>query len=145
MDTNTDQRSFENDQEDASTPELVSRLSEQVTRLIHDELDLAKTEIAEKSKQVGLGAGLFSAAGVLALFGVGTLIAAAVLGLAEAIPAWLSALIVALVILACAGLAALLGKGRFDKGTPPVPEMAIENIKRDVAEVKEARSRDRSE
>jgi uncharacterized membrane protein YqjE len=144
VDADSSQRPLENEHQGASTQELMSRLSEQSTRLIHDELSLARVELSEKAKQVGLGAGLFSTAGLLALFGLGTLIAAAVLGLAEAVPAWLSALIVALVIFAAAGVAALLGKRKVDEGTPPIPERTLENVKRDVAEVKEARSRDNS-
>lgn len=129
-------------QADVSTAELLNRLTEQSTMLVRDEVALAKLEMTEKANRLGLGAGLFSAAGVLSFFGAATLIAAAVLGLAEGLPAWLSALIVALVLFLAAGIAALVGKKRIEEGTPPLPTEAIENVKLDLAEVKEARHRD---
>ena len=125
-----------------STAELLTRLTEQSTQLVRDEVALAKVELTEKAKNAGVGAGAFSAAGVLALFGVGTLIATAVLALAEVMPAWLAALLVALVVLALAGVAAIVGKKRVNKATPALPGEAMENVKRDIAEVKEARRRD---
>ena len=125
-----------------STPELMSRLTDQTTRLVRHEIALAKVELSEKAKNVGVGAGAFSAAGVLALYAVGTLIATAILALTEVMQPWLAALIVALVVMALAGVAALVGKQRVSRGTPPMPEKAMANVKRDIAEVKEARHRD---
>ncbi|HET7734417.1 MAG TPA: phage holin family protein [Nocardioidaceae bacterium] len=127
---------------DSSTAQLLTRLSSQSSELVRHEVALAKVEIAEKTKGLGIGAGVFGVAGLLAFFGVATLVAAAVLGMAEALPAWLAALIVAIAVLALAGIAALLGKQKVAAGTPPVPTEAIENVKRDLAEVKEARHRE---
>ena len=79
-----------------SIGELVSTLSEKLSTLIRDEIQLAKLELAEKAKHAGTGIGLFVVAGVLAFFGLGVLITTAILGLANAVPAWLAALIVAL-------------------------------------------------
>jgi len=124
-----------------STAQLVTRLTHQSSELAKHEVALAKVELAEKAKGVGIGAGAFGAAGLLALFGTATLIAAAVLGISEGLPPWLAALIVGIAILALAGIAALLGKQRVSAATPPVPREAIENVKLDVAEVKEARHR----
>ncbi len=61
---------------------LVARMTEQTSQLVRSEVDLAKAEMAQSGKGLGLGAGLFGGAGVLALYGLGTLVAAAVLGLA---------------------------------------------------------------
>jgi hypothetical protein len=122
-----------------STTELVGRLSEQSSRLIRDELRLAQAELTAKAKHAGAGAGLFSAAGVLALFGFGVLIATAILALALALAAWLSALIVAVVILLAAGIAALVGKKQIQEVGPAVPEQTIDSVKRDVQEVKGSR------
>jgi uncharacterized membrane protein YqjE len=127
---------------DESTPELMSRLTDQTTRLVRHEIALAKVELSEKAKNAGVGAGAFSAAAVLALYAVGTLIATAVLALAEVMDAWLAALVVAVVVLALAGIAALVGKQRVGRAGPPLPEEAMESVKRDIAEVKEARHRD---
>lgn len=127
---------------DPTTGELVSQLSEQTTRLVRDEVALAKVELTEKAKHVGLGAGLFSGAGLVALYGVGALVATAILGLAEALPAWLAALIVTVVLFAVAGVVALLGKRHVDAGTPVAPERTIDNVKQDLDTVKEARRHD---
>ena len=127
---------------DPTTGELVSQLSEQTTRLVRDEVALAKVELTEKAKHVGIGAGLFSGAGLVALYGVGALVATAILGLAEAVPAWLAALIVTVVLFAIAGVVALLGKRHVDAGTPVTPERTIDNVKQDLDTVKEARSHD---
>jgi uncharacterized membrane protein YqjE len=114
----------------------MSRLSEQTTRLIRDELRLAQLELTEKGKKAGLGAGLFGGAGVIALYGLGCFVAAAVLGLAVAISAWLAALIVGVVLFAVAGVAALIGKREVTQATPPVPTEAVDGIKRDVQTLK---------
>ena len=127
---------------DQSTAQLVSQLTADSSQLIRDEVALAKVEVGERAKRVGLGAGFFGAAGVLAWFGFGTLVAAAVLALALAVDAWLAALIVALALFALAGAAALWGRNNVAAGSPPLPEKAIENVKADIAEVQEARHRE---
>lgn len=126
---------------DASTAELMSLLSAESSQLIRDEIALAKVEVTERAKAVGLGAGLFGAAGILAWFGFGTLVATAVLALDLLMPAWAAALVVTGVLFAAAGVAALHGRKNIAEGSPPVPEQAIANVKADVAEVKEARHR----
>lgn len=130
--------------EDQPTADLVKQLSDQATQLVRAEVELAKAELAQKGKQAGIGAGMFGGAGVFGLYGVGALVAAAVAGLATAVDTWLAALIVAVVLLAVAGVAALLGKSRVQAASPPVPEQAIETTKEDLevtkARVKEARS-----
>ena len=75
---------------------------------------------------------------MLALYGVAVLIAAAVLGLALVLPAWLAALIVGVVVLAIAGIAALVGKKKVSEAGPAVPERAVASVKKDVAEIKES-------
>ena len=122
----------------ASTGELVQRLSAQLSELVRRELDLARTELATKGKRAGAGAGLAGAGGVVALFGVGALIASAIAGLATVVPVWLSALIVGVVLLLVAGVLALVGRSRLREATPPVPEQAVRGIQDDVAAVKNA-------
>lgn len=117
---------------EASTGELVAQLSEQTSRLIRDELRLAQLELTAKGKRAGAGAGLFGGAGMFALYGVGCLIAAAILGLAGPVPDWLAALIVGVVLLAVAGIAAIIGKREISSATPPVPEEAVAGLKQDV-------------
>jgi MFS family permease len=122
----------------ASTGELVQRLSAQLSELVRRELDLARTELATKGKRAGAGAGLAGAGGVVALFGVGALIASAIAGLATVVPVWLSALIVGVVLLLVAGVLALVGRSRLREATPPVPEQAVRGVQDDVAAVKNA-------
>jgi Putative Actinobacterial Holin-X, holin superfamily III len=126
---------------EAPTAELVKQLSEQVSVLVRDELKLARLEMTRKGKQAGLGAGLFGASGIGALYGVGCLLAAAILGISRAVPGWLSALIIGVAVLAVSAAVALAGKGRLRKAAPPVPRQAADGIKADVEEIREGARR----
>jgi hypothetical protein len=123
--------------QDRPTGELVKDLSEQVSHLVRDELRLAQLEMTRKGKQAGLGVGLFAGSGGIAVYGLGCLVACAVIAIASVLAAWLAALIVGAALLLLAGAAALLGKGRLGKATPPVPEETIGSVKADVDEIKE--------
>jgi hypothetical protein len=117
---------------EASLAELIKQLSEQSSRLARQEVELAKAELAVKGKRAGLGAGMFGGAGALGFYALGALTAAAILGLATAVTAWLSALIVAAVFGVIAGGLALQGKNKVQQATPPLPEEAAESVKEDV-------------
>src|SRR5690349_2663671 len=82
--------------------ELVKLVSEQVSVLVRDELKLAQIEMTRKGKQAGAGVGMLGGGGLVALYGLGCLIACAVLAISEALAAWLSALIVGMVLVAVA-------------------------------------------
>lgn len=118
--------------QELSTGELVQRATEQVSRLIRDELALARAELTQKGKHAGIGVGLFGGGGALALYGLGALVAAAILLLALAVPAWLAALIVAVVLFALAGILALIGKRQVKQAVPPVPTAAADSVRADV-------------
>lgn len=128
---------------DATAAELVKQLSEQTSRLVHQEVELAKAELSVKGKQVGVGAGLFGGAGVFGLYALGALTAAAIAALGLAVATWLAALIVAVVWAAVAGVMALVGKGRVQKGSPPVPEQTVDSVKEDVQWTKRSAQRGR--
>jgi hypothetical protein len=123
---------------DQSTSELVQQASEQISRLVKDEITLAKAEFAEKAKHAGIGVGLFGGGGVFALYGVGALIATLILVLALWMDAWLAALIVTVALFIAAGILALLGRRQVNKAVPPEPSAAIASAKADVDEVKHA-------
>jgi hypothetical protein len=122
---------------EASAGELVKHLTEQVSRLIRDELKLAEYEMTRKARRMGRGAGMFGGSGLVALYGIGCLLAAAIIGLAGVLPAWAAALIVGGALLVIAGVAALMGKSQVSKAVPPVPEQTVQNVKADVEEIKE--------
>jgi len=122
--------------ENRSTSELIGDLSEQSTRLIHEEMALARAEMAQKGVQAGFGIGLLSGAGVLALYGLGALTAGGILLLSTAVEAWVAAVIIAGGILIVAGAVALIGKTRLARAAPPVPQDTIETVKRDVEAVR---------
>lgn len=124
-----------------STGELIARVSADLSTLVRDELRLAQLEMTVKAKKAGLGAGLFGAAGVFAWFGVGALVAAAILGLATAVDAWLAAIIIGVALFVIAGIIALVGKKEVAQGTPPLPAEAIGGVKTDVRTVKQAAHR----
>ncbi|AZN31094.1 phage holin family protein [Flaviflexus salsibiostraticola] len=99
----------EEKQNPRSIGELVAGISERFSRLIRDEIELAKVQAAAKAQKLGVGAGLLAAAGVLALYAFGILLLAAVWGIANALPLWLSALIVGFVLLLICAILALVG------------------------------------
>jgi hypothetical protein len=120
------------DLRERSLPELLSRLSEETTRLVHQELDLAKAELTAKGRQAGAGAGLFGAAGVIGLLGAAALTTCFVLALDAVMPAWLAALLVAIVYGVIAAVLAAQGRDRVRQATPLVPEQTVDTVKEDV-------------
>ena len=120
-----------------SLGKLVSDLSEQTSRLVRAEVELAKQELAAKAKRAGIGSGLITAAAVLAGYTVAVGIATVIIALAVAMPAWLAALIVFVVMLAATAGLGLAGVAQLKKSSPPKPERAIENLREDVAAIKE--------
>ena len=110
--------------------------SEQVSNLVRDEIQLARTEMTAKGKRAATGAGLFGGAAVLAFYGVGALLVCAGLALALVLPAWLAALIVAVVLFAVAVALALAGRASFKRSVPALPVEAVDSVKADVAEVR---------
>ncbi len=123
--------------QEPSTGELVKQLSEQVSVLVRDELKLAQLEMTRKGKQAGLGIGMLGGSGLVALYAVACLLACVIIAISGVVAAWLAALIVGVVLLAVSAVAALLGKGRLQKATPPVPKQAVGSVKADVEEIKE--------
>jgi uncharacterized membrane protein YqjE len=125
------------DLQDRSTGDLVKLLTEQVSRLVREELRLAQAELADKGKRAGIGAGLLGGGVMVALYGIGVVVAGLVLLLALALPAWVAAVIVGVVLLAVAGVLVLLGRNKLRQATPPLPRQAVDSVKADVDVVKE--------
>jgi hypothetical protein len=129
------------DPREASTGELIGQLSDQVTRLVRDEVRLAQAEVTQKAKRFGVGAGLFGGAGLVAVLGLNALITAVILGIATALPGWLAGIIVGVVLFAVAGVLALLGKRDVQKAAPPLPTETIASVQTDIATVKDGVTR----
>jgi hypothetical protein len=136
MSTSTAGRSGHTVHDDPTLGALVSDLTQQVPQLIRSEMRLAQAEMTEKGKRAGLGIGMFSAAGLLAFFGLACVITTAILALANVVPDWLAALIVGAVLFLGAGVVGLLGKRKVQEAAPAAPEHAIESVKEDIAVVK---------
>jgi uncharacterized protein YacL len=113
-------------------PELLRQLSEETTRLVRQEIELAKAELTQKGRQAGMGAGLFGGAGAIGLLALAALTTCFILALDAAMPAWLAALIVAVVYGVIAAVLAMQGRNKVKQAVPPVPEQTIETVKEDV-------------
>lgn len=122
----------------ASIPELINQLSAQTSRLVRDEMQLAQKEFQIAAKRTGLGAGLFSTAGLLAFVSVLAFTTAAIAALALVLPVWAAAVIIAVVLLAAAGIAALVGKKQVEQA-PAAAHQVAASVTEDVNTVKEAR------
>lgn len=115
---------------------LIADVPTLLTQLVRDEIEQIKKELTGKLKAAGIGAGLFAGAAFFGFFAFAVLITTAILGIAEALPAWLSALIVAVILLIIAAVLAFLGLKRVKKGVPPTPEDSIRSVKKDVKAIK---------
>lgn len=114
---------------------LIMSLPTLVIELVKSELEQLKNELLRKLKHAGIGIGFFAAAAVFAFFAAGVLTAAAILGLAVVVPAWLSALIVAALLLVVVFVFVLLGISQLKKSNPE-PTETISSVKRDVRAIK---------
>lgn len=122
---------------DTSTGQLISLLSEQASRLARDELRLAQVELKDSARHAALGAGLFTATGVLGMYGLAALTATGIIALDLVLPLWAAGSIVTVVLFIAAGIAGLVGKKQVQEASP-VPERTMANLKRDVREVRES-------
>ncbi|MFI9323129.1 phage holin family protein [Kitasatospora aureofaciens] len=121
--------------------ELVQQASQQLTELVRGELRLAQAEMKEKGKLYGKGGGLFGGAGVVGFLMAQTLVATVIAALAVALPIWAAGLVVTAALGVTAALMAVSGKKQVDQAGPPTPEQTVENVKADVAEIKESAHR----
>ena len=115
-----------------STGDLVKQLSQQVSTLVRQEVELAKAEMGEKGKKAGVGIGMFGGAAAAALLALGSLTAFLILILDLAMPAWAAALIVTVVWAGGAAVLALQGREKVKEVGAPIPEKTAESVKEDV-------------
>jgi uncharacterized membrane protein YqjE len=122
--------------DERSVAELTKELLRDISELVRRELDLAKVELTEKVRTLGLGIGLAAAGAVLLLVTLGALTATAIIALATAMDTWLAALIVTIVVGVLGTIVLFLGVKVLRRGVPPVPDQTVESVKEDIAWVK---------
>src|SRR3954451_22403025 len=129
---------------DRSLGTIVKELTEDISTLFRSEIALLKLEIKDTVAKLGGGTAMFAGAVFLALFGLAFLFVTITLGLvALGVPAWLSTLIVTVVLFAGAGVLAMMGKKKF-AAVEFVPNESIQQIKTDVESIKSDIARIRS-
>ena len=123
--------------DERSLGDLFSDLSRETTTLVRQEVQLAKTELTQSATEVARGIGMLVAGGAVAYAGLLFLLLAIVFGLIEAgWDAWLSALIVGLVVVAIGGVLVLRARESL-KPTNLAPRRTVETLKEDAAWAKE--------
>jgi hypothetical protein len=105
------------------------QVAEHASALTRLEVELASLELKKKAMSFALGIGLGAAAGIFGLLGLVFALAAATAAIALVVSVWLALLIMTGALLVVAGIAGGLAIGRLRRGTPPVPEKAIEEAK----------------
>lgn len=127
---------------DPTIGRLVNNALEDVSALIRNEIALAKSEITFDVKKAGIGIGMFAGAAFVGVLGVIFLLHTAAQGLiALGLAAWLSYLIVTLVLFVIAGILALIGKAQVSK-VQGKPKRTIETTKSTIDTVKSSASGD---
>lgn len=126
-------------EEAQSLGDLFSRLTADLSKLVRDEVELAKVEINETVENVKTAGISIGAAGVLGLMAFVLLSFAAAWGLAEVVPAGVAFLIVGGAYGVVALALILVGRSKL-KAATPVPEQTVETLKEDVAWAKQQMS-----
>jgi uncharacterized membrane protein YqjE len=128
-------------QEDAakSLGEIVADVSEKASLLVRQEIELAKAEVKDKVSKLAKGAAIAAAAGVFLVFGITTFFHGLAWFLNDVFNwednNWAGFGVVTAGLFLLGLLAGLLALRLFKKGTPPTPELAIEEAKRTRAEL----------
>jgi uncharacterized membrane protein YqjE len=121
--------------------EIVADVTSKASLLVKEEIELAKAEVAQKAKRLGIGAGLIAVAGVFMFFFLIFLLHMLAWGFMDwfSLKTWVGYAIVCVLLLVFAGILALIARRAFKKGSPPVPQMAIDEAKKTRAAIEEAR------
>jgi uncharacterized membrane protein YqjE len=118
--------------DDRSVGEMVLDVSERVSVLVREEIELAKTEITEKVTKLLRGSAVGAAAGVFALLGLAMFMHAMAWLLNDLFfsdHVWIGFAAESLIWFVIAAAAGLFAYRAVKAGAPPVPEMAIEEAK----------------
>ncbi|GHI96378.1 phage holin family protein [Streptomyces olivaceus] len=123
--------------ENHSVGELVGQATEQLSRLVRQEVALAKMELAEKGKRAGRGGGMLGAAGAIAYVGLFALAGTAAAALSLVLPVWAAALIVTAALFLIAAVLAVTGRAQLRRAVPPKPEETLGSVRADVDQIRE--------
>jgi Flp pilus assembly protein TadB len=107
----------------------VKQVAEHTSAIVRLELELATLELKRKVTSLGLGIGFALGAAVMLVFMVGFLYATIAAALALTMPWWAALLVVTGILLLQVAVLGLLALNRIKKGTPPLPEQAIQEAK----------------
>lgn len=119
----------ETERETPGLGETTKSVAEHASSLVRLELELAGLELKRKVSSLGIGIGLALGAAVLLLFALGFALATMAAGIATATPTWVALLIVTGFVVLVALVLGALGMAAIKKGTPPVPEQALEEAR----------------
>lgn len=111
---------------------LVADRARSIVRL---EIELAVSELKRKVAALGFGIAMLVGAAIFGVFALGFALATIAVAIATVLSTWLALLIVAGALFLLAGLLVALGLGAIRKGTPPIPEQAIQEAKLTMAAV----------
>jgi uncharacterized membrane protein YqjE len=114
---------------DVSLGTAAKSVAEHASSIVRLELELAQIELKKKAAALGLGLGLLAGALLVLVYGVGFLFATIAAALATSLPVWASLLIVTVFLFLVTGILAFIGMKKVQRGTPPVPEQAIDEAK----------------
>jgi hypothetical protein len=109
----------------------LAEISEKASLLVREEIALAKAEVTQKATRLGKGAVVVAAAGVFAVLGLIFLLHTIAWLFVEIIggPIFWGFLITTGILFLFAGIAGWIGIRWIKKGSPPTPDMAIEEAK----------------
>ena len=122
--------------------DIVADVTAKANLLVKEEIELAKAEVSQKVKRLGIGAGLIAVSAAFLLFFLIFFLHFLALGIADwtGLKPYVGYAIVCFLLLVFAGILALIARRSLKKGSPPMPQMAIEEAKKTRAAIEEARS-----
>jgi protein-S-isoprenylcysteine O-methyltransferase Ste14 len=126
---------------DKQLGEIVSEVTAKASLLVKEEIELAKAEVAQKAKRLGIGAALAAVAGAFMFFFLIFFLHMLAIGFSEwfSLKHWVGYAMVCVLLLVFAGILGFVALRMFKKGSPPVPQMAIDEAKKTRAAIEEAR------
>jgi hypothetical protein len=122
---------------DSSTGAVLQAISDDLSRLLRQELAHAQDELAGKARRAGGGAVLLAGAGVLGALAVGTSASALLRALDRLLPRPVAAAALTCVYAAGAGALAVAGVAQIRRALPLVPEETVVDLREDIAAVRD--------